>query len=125
MHWHDECVDECCRKQVEIDGNTCVVELVELSSTSFPAIWKCWVPELDGIAMVYSIDSRSSFMRVRAIYHEIIKILKEKGGDVDDFPLVIIGNKCEDTITREVSRAEGIALAQEFCCGFSETSAFL
>ncbi|MCJ1425832.1 hypothetical protein MMC29_003732 [Sticta canariensis] len=64
-------------------------------------------------------------MKAWAIYHKISKTKFEKGADVDNFPLVLIGNKCDYAAVREVSTAEGIALTQEFCCEFTETSAKL
>ena len=104
-----------------------MLELLELSPDlcTYTALWDCWVQALDGIALVYSVSSRSSFTKARAIYHKIIKTKFEKGDDVDDFPLVLIGNKCDYAVVREVSTAEGMALANEFCCGFTETSAKL
>lgn len=104
-----------------------MLEILELSPDlcTYSALWDCWVQALDGIAIVYSVSSRASFTKARAIYQKIINTKFEKGDDVDNFPLVLIGNKCEDAVVREVSTAEGIALAQEFCCEFTETSAKL
>lgn len=121
MEDYDPCTDNNWRKQVVIDEKICMLEMLELPLI-YPSLWKCWVPSTDGIVMLYCIDSRSSFVRVRAIYHKIIKTLIEKGRDVDDFPLFLVGNKSDCLKTREVSRAEGIALAREFCCGFVEAS---
>jgi GTPase KRas protein len=36
---------------------------------------------------------------------------------------VLVGNKCDKTYEREVSREEGAALARQFGCEFLETSA--
>lgn len=36
---------------------------------------------------------------------------------------MLVGNKCDKTYEREVSREEGIALARTFGCEFMETSA--
>ncbi|KAG8809432.1 Ras GTPase ras2, partial [Serendipita sp. 399] len=36
---------------------------------------------------------------------------------------VLVGNKCDKTYEREVSREEGAALARHFGCDFLETSA--
>jgi len=36
---------------------------------------------------------------------------------------MLVGNKCDKTYEREVSREEGIALARTFGCDFMETSA--
>ncbi len=36
---------------------------------------------------------------------------------------MLVGNKCDKTFEREVSREEGAALARQFGCEFIETSA--
>jgi GTPase KRas protein len=36
---------------------------------------------------------------------------------------MLVGNKCDKTYEREVSREEGAALARQFGCEFLETSA--
>lgn len=36
---------------------------------------------------------------------------------------MLVGNKCDKTFEREVSREEGAALARQFGCDFIETSA--
>lgn len=102
-----------------------MLETLEFSSHmhTFTALWDCWVQAVDGIILVYSINSRSSFTNLRAFYHKIINIIIKSGRDVDDFVLFLVGTKCEETTTREVSMAEGLALAQDFCCEFIETSA--
>lgn len=125
VEYYDPCQDDYLTKQLAVDGRICVLEMLELESDmhTFSALWELWVRSMHGIVMVYSIDSRSSFMKVRAFYHRIIKIIIERGGDVDDYPLFLIGNKSEDKVARVVSTAEGAALAQEFCCEFIETSA--
>ncbi|MCJ1462416.1 Ras GTPase ras2 [Pseudocyphellaria aurata] len=124
VDWHDTFNDDIHRKQVAIDGKICSLEFLELSTDTniFPDYWKLWVQSMDGIAIIYSIDSRSSFIKVRDYYNKIVDILVEIGRDVDDFPLSLVGNKCDNITAREVSTAEGIALAREFRCEFFETS---
>jgi len=36
---------------------------------------------------------------------------------------MLVGNKCDKTHEREVSKDEGVALARSYGCGFVETSA--
>lgn len=95
VDWHDLCGEGSYGKQVAIDGKACFIEMVEFSSDlhTYSMLWETWVRAVNGIIMVYSIDSRSSFMRVRAFHHQIIQILIKKGGNVDDFPLFLVGNK--------------------------------
>lgn len=67
-------------------------------------------------ALVYSVDSRESFDRVK-IWFQIMKLAKK-------FPeFIVVGNKCDREQEREVLKAEGAALARSFGCPFMETSA--
>ena len=59
--------------------------------------------------LVYSIASRSTFERLEKFRH--FKII------------MLVGNKCDKTYEREVSKEEGAALARQFGCKFIETSA--
>lgn len=65
--------------------------------------------EGQGFILVYSIASRSTFERLEKFHH--FKII------------MLVGNKCDKTYEREVSKEEGAALARQFGCKFIETSA--
>lgn len=72
----------------------------------------------EGFLLVYSIDSRQSFEEIRTFQQQILRVK-----DRDDFPIIIVGNKCDLESDRVVSEAEGRAMAQQFKCSFMETSA--
>lgn len=76
VDWHDTSGDGNNRKQVAIDGKICALEILELSIAPdiFSSYWLSWVQALDGIVIVYSIDSRSSFVKVRDFYTKIVNI---------------------------------------------------
>lgn len=66
---------------------------------------------------MYSIASRSTFERLEIFRQSMRRV---KRGD----PIfMLVGNKCDKTYEREVSREEGAALARQFGCEFIETSA--
>jgi GTPase KRas protein len=68
--------------------------------------------------MVYSITSRSSFDEVPALRDWILRIK-----DTDSVPMVLVGNKIDLEGGRQVSSAEGRALAMRWRIPFFETSA--
>lgn len=72
----------------------------------------------EGFLLVYSIDSRQSFEEIRTFQQQILRVK-----DRDDFPIIIVGNKCDLESERVVSQEEGMAMAQSFKCRFMETSA--
>ena len=71
-----------------------------------------------GFLLVYSITSRSSFDDIVAFKD---KILRAK--DVDNVPIVLVGNKCDLEVQRQVVVDEGRSLARRWGCAFMETSA--
>ena len=68
--------------------------------------------------MVYSITSRSSFDRIRRFADQIKRVK-----DRDDVPLMLVGNKADKSLDREVSQQEGEHLAKQLGCDFTEASA--
>ena len=77
-----------------------------------------WMREGKGFLLVYSVTSRSSFDDIVAFKD---KILRAK--DVDNVPIVLVGNKCDLKIQRQVVFDEGRSLARRWGCAFMETSA--
>lgn len=71
-----------------------------------------------GFLLVYAVNSRKSFEKLDE-YREAILNVK----DVDEFPLIIIGNKNDLEHERKVSNQEGQEMAKVFGCPFFETSA--
>lgn len=73
---------------------------------------------MNGYVLVYSISSRSSF--------DMIKIIRDKILDftgLESVPCVVVGNKSDLNIQRQVSAEEGKELAQSWNCPTIETSA--
>lgn len=67
--------------------------------------------------LVYSIASRTTFERLE-IFRQSMR--RAKRGDTI---FMLVGNKCDKSYEREVSKEEGAALARQFGCEFLETSA--
>lgn len=73
--------------------------------------------EGQGFILVYSIASRQTFERLEVFRQLMLRVKRNK-------PIfVLVGNKCDRTYDREVSREEGAAMARSFGCDFLETSA--
>ncbi|GAB5592237.1 GTP-binding protein [Umbelopsis nana] len=69
-------------------------------------------------AVVYSITSKSSFDMIKIIRD---KILNYTG--MDNVPCIIVGNKSDLNIQRQVSEQEGNELAAQWHCPSIEASA--
>ncbi|KAG2023808.1 Ras protein [Coprinopsis cinerea AmutBmut pab1-1] len=96
----------------------CFVEVIDTAGQEeYASLRDQWVREGQGFILVYSIASRSTFDRLEIFRQSMRKV---KRGD----PIfMLVGNKCDKTYEREVSRDEGRALARQFGCEFVETSA--
>merc|ERR1711976_382631 len=53
----------------------------------------------------------------------ILELINEVKGTLEGFPLMLIGNKCDDNDKREVNTKTGEALQQMWKCKYMETSA--
>ena len=85
--------------------------------------------------IVYSIDSRASFEEIQQYHNQILRVK-----DRDEFPMILVANKCDLEDTREISTqgnfrriwivddilinlTEGEAMAKKLGARFIETSA--
>lgn len=73
--------------------------------------------EGQGFILVYSVASRSTFQRLEIFRQSMWRV--KRGEPI----FMLVGNQCDKTYDREVSKEEGAALAHHFGCDFIETSA--
>ncbi|CAO3639607.1 unnamed protein product [Cunninghamella blakesleeana] len=92
----------------------CIYKLIE----EYTALRDQWIRDGEGFLLVYSISSRSTFERVERFRDQIFRVK-----DVDNVPLILVGNKCDKITEREVSREEGLNMSKHLKCDFIETSA--
>ena len=94
------------------------VEPVSFIYTLIP-FFLYWIynSEAQGFILVYSVDSRDSFDRIENFLQAVLRV---KG---DNAIFILVGNQCDKTQKREVSKADGAALARSYGCDFIETSA--
>ncbi|KAJ6582296.1 P-loop containing nucleoside triphosphate hydrolase protein [Mycena capillaripes] len=108
------------RKQLVLDNRMCYAEVIDdIAVQEEPAELRDfeWVREAQGFMLVYSITSRSTFIMVRAFRESVRRV--KKGDPI----LILVGNKADKPHEREVLKAEGVVLVQQFGCEFVEVSA--
>lgn len=133
---YDPTIEDSYRKQVSIDGETCMLEVLDTAGQEeYTALRDQWIRDGEGFILAYSITSRSSFQRVEPLYKQIqrTKLLAgaaagggprtDASGALRLVPVVLVGNKCDRVAEREVSPQEGAALARQLGCAFVEASA--
>ncbi|CAN6637113.1 ras-like protein 1 [Trichomonascus vanleenenianus] len=107
---YDPTIEDSYRKNVVIDDQPAILEVLDTAGQEeFTALRDQWIRDGEGFILVYSITSRSSFMRIRNYYSQIQRVKEEE----DAYSLVLVGNKCDRSHERQVSTQEGEALARE------------
>ncbi|TDH72839.1 uncharacterized protein CCR75_008298 [Bremia lactucae] len=106
-------------KQTTIDNSPALLDILDTAGQEeYTSMQDQWMREGKGFLLVYSVTSRSSFDDIAAFKD---KILRAK--DVDNVPIVLVGNKCDLDNQRQVATSEGKELARQWGCAFMETSA--
>ncbi|OCH96633.1 ras protein [Obba rivulosa] len=115
---YDPTIEDAYRKQLVVDNRMCFVEVIDTAGQEeYATLRDQWVREGQGFILVYSIASRATFERLDVFRQAMLKVKRQK-------PIfMLVGNKCDKQLEREVSREEGAALARQFGCEFLETSA--
>jgi len=115
---YDPTIEDAYRKQLVVDNRMCFVEVIDTAGQEeYATLRDQWVREGQGFILVYSIASRATFERLEVFRQSMLRVKRKK-------PIfMLVGNKADKQLEREVTREEGVQLAKEFGCEFLETSA--
>ncbi len=118
---YDPTIEDSYRKQVEIDGQQCMMEILDTAGTEqFTAMRDLYMKNGQGFVLVYSITAQATFNDLMELHDQIVRIK-----DTPDVPMILVGNKCDLEDERVVSKDQGQHLAKQFNCAFMEASAKL
>ncbi|XP_035667136.1 ras-related protein Rap-1A-like [Branchiostoma floridae] len=119
--FYEPTVEECYRHFLHLpDGNMHCIEILDTGGThQFPAMQELNIKTAHGFIIVYSIDDAESFKEA----HKLRKLVVNVKG-TENIPLVMVGNKSDLAVDREVQKDEAVTAArEEWRCPFLETSA--
>ncbi|XP_061593266.1 GTP-binding protein Di-Ras1-like [Cololabis saira] len=113
-------VEDTYTQVISCDKSVCTLQITDTTgSHQFPAMQRLSISKGHAFILVFSITSRQSLEELKPIYQEILAIK----GSVEAIPIMLAGNKSDETAQREVQAREGEAQASTWKCGFMETSA--
>ncbi|KAL6079384.1 DNA-binding transcription factor rap1 [Balamuthia mandrillaris] len=117
---YDPTIEDSYRKQVEVDGQQCMLEILDTAGTEqFTAMRDLYMKNGQGFVLVYSIIAQSTFNDLPDLREQILRVK-----DMDDVPMVLVGNKCDLQDQRVITQEQGEGLARKFNnCAFLESSA--
>lgn len=116
---YDPTIEDAFRHSVIVDDEMTYLEIVDTAGQEeYATLRDQWIREGEGFILVYSIASRRSYDRIKTFQDSIVRV---KRGARPVFMLV--GNKHDKGLEREVSKEEALALSRQWGCPFLETSA--
>ncbi|KAG4095474.1 small GTPase superfamily [Neocallimastix lanati (nom. inval.)] len=116
---YDPTIEDSYRKQVEIDGQQCMLEILDTAGTEqFTAMRDLYMKNGQGFILVFSITSQATFNDLMELRDQILRVK-----DSEKVPMVLVGNKCDLEDDRVVQKDQGTKLADQWGCSFFETSA--
>ena len=84
----------------------------------FTAMRDLYMKDGQGFILVYSIVAKSTFTDLDGIRDQIVRVK-----DTEDFPCVLVGNKCDLEEQRVVPKQEAQQLSSKWKCSYMEASA--
>jgi len=117
---YDPTIEDSYRKQVEVDGSQCMLEILDTAGTEqFTAMRDLYMKNGQGFVLVYSIIAQSTFNDLPDLREQILRVK-----DAESVPMVLVGNKCDLNDQRVITVEQGQELAKKFSgAAFLEASA--
>jgi len=116
---YDPTVENSYRKQVVVDDEPMMLDILDTAGQEDYSILRDqYIRTGQGFLIVYSITSAVTFKGVPDLRQKILGVKDE-----EEYPMILVGNKCDLEKERSVSVAEGQELAKSFSIPFFETSA--
>jgi len=116
---YDPTIEDSYRKQVEIEGNQCMLEILDTAGTEqFTAMRDLYMKNGQGFVLVYSIIAQSTWNDLPDIRESILRVK-----DTETVPMVLVGNKCDLDEQRVITKDQGESRARDWNCSFKEASA--
>lgn len=113
-------IEDTYRQVIGCNKNICTLQITDTAgSHQFPAMQRLSISKGHAFILVYSISSRQSLEELRPIWD----VIREIKGDLEGIPIMLVGNKCDETESREVETTIGQEQARRWGCAFMETSA--
>ncbi|KAG2215154.1 hypothetical protein INT46_006540 [Mucor plumbeus] len=116
---YDPTIEDSYRKQCLVDSECVMLDILDTAGQEeYSAMREQFMRNGEGFVLMYSITSYHSFEQVQKLHDQIARVK-----DLDSFPVVLVGNKCDLEQDRQVPASVGRALAKVYNCQFFEASA--
>ncbi|TKY87811.1 hypothetical protein EX895_003392 [Sporisorium graminicola] len=105
---YDPTIEDTYRKLLVIDGQQCMVEILDTAGTEqFLALKELYIKSGQGFILAFSLTSLASVNELGPLREAIVRIKNTTG-----IPLVLVGNKSDLRADRQVPREVGTSLSK-------------
>ncbi|XP_039898591.1 ras-related protein Rab-15-like isoform X1 [Simochromis diagramma] len=105
-------------KTLEVDGTKVRVQIWDTAGQErYQTITKQYYRRAQGVIFVYDVTDKLSFKHIAKWVSDVDEYTTQK------METILVGNKCDDSLKREVSKNQGTKLAGSYGMEFFETSA--
>lgn len=116
---YDPTIEDSYRKACTVDNEEVILDILDTAGQEeYLAMREQYMRTGEGFLLVYAINSKNSLDELQVFYEQIQRVK-----DSDSVPVLVVGNKCDLEVERQVSYEEGLAFAKSLNCPFLETSA--
>ncbi|KAL9544345.1 Ras GTPase ras2 [Mucor bainieri] len=116
---YDPTIEDSYRKQCLIDSECAMLDILDTAGQEeYSAMRERFMRNGEGFVLLYSITSYHTFEQAQRLHEQIARVK-----DLEHFPVVLVGNKCDLEQDRQVPASAGRELAKQFNCPFFEVSA--
>jgi len=117
---YDPTIENSYRKQITVDDEPCTLDILDTAGQDEYAVMRDqYINSGEGFILVYSIISRSSYSSMSEFRQKILEVKDVE----EEYPMIMVGNKCDLDNERLVSTEEAKELAQKWKIQFFEASA--
>ncbi|XP_043233432.1 ras-like protein 2 [Amphibalanus amphitrite] len=118
---YDPTIEDSYTKQCVIDDVVAKLDILDTAGQEeFSAMREQYMRSGEGFLLVFSVDNRSSFDEIYKYHRQILRVK-----DRDEFPMLMVGNKCDLEHQRTVTTEEAQHVARNLKIPYVECSAKL
>jgi len=118
---YDPTIEDSYTKQCVIDDEVAKLDILDTAGQEeFSAMREQYMRSGEGFLLVFSVTDRNSYDEIYKFHRQILRVK-----DRDEFPMILVGNKCDLEHQRKISMDDGNELARQLNVKYIEASAKL
>ncbi|XP_069461283.1 ras-related protein R-Ras [Ambystoma mexicanum] len=116
---YDPTIEDSYTKICGIDGKQTRLDILDTAGQEeFGAMREQYMRTGEGFLLIYAINDRGSFNEISKFHTQILRVK-----DRDEFPMILVGNKADLDLHRQVPKEEAMSFARENHIPYIEASA--